>query len=155
MSGIAPPSWHHYLVSVARLKKTRKLIRAYLAIVVLPGIGVCVAGLLVPLNAWNDTSRDASWTADISLVKNFDYAAFANDTVTLTNSGNGLNCMESISLIFAKCPDRKIKGELRLDSKKLAFKGVEMAPTLPGGGNPGEKASTEVLLASNHKMYAQ
>lgn len=142
------------------LKKNKiNLIKPYRAIVFVAGVGIGVAGHFgSSLTHGNDyLSATLPWSKDYqsSPVKQFDFAAFKADTVKL-NKKEELELNMQVKTILAhncyKCHGpEKIKGELRLDSKKMLFKGGEDGPVIVAGNPLKSDLFRRISLPSNHK----
>jgi uncharacterized membrane protein/mono/diheme cytochrome c family protein len=140
-------------------KKDIKLIKPYRVILILAGVGVSVAGHLgAALTHGTDyLSSTLPWSDDYEAVpdKKFDFASYKNDTVKL-NKKEEMELNVQVRSILAhncyKCHGpEKIKGELRLDSKKLIFKGGEDGPVIVPGDLAKSDLYRRISLPANHK----
>ncbi|MCW3109093.1 MAG: hypothetical protein JWQ09_3599 [Segetibacter sp.] len=140
-------------------KNQFNLIKPYRAILLLAGIGVCVAGHFgASLTHGNDyISATLPWSDDYEAtpVNKLDFASFKNDSVKL-NKKEELELNMQVKTILAhncyKCHGpEKIKGELRLDSKKMIFKGGEDGPVIVVGDPLNSDLYRRISLPSNHK----
>ena len=135
------------------------LIKPYRAILLLTGIGVCVAGHFgASLTHGNDyLTATLPWSDDYEAtpVKKFDFASYKEDTVKL-NKQEEMELNVQVRSILAhncyKCHgSEKVKGELRLDSKKMIFKGGEDGPVIVPGDLSKSDLYRRITLPSNHK----
>ncbi len=140
-------------------KNRYNLIKPYRAILLLSGVGVCVAGHFgASLTHGNDyLSAAIPWSNDYEAtpIKNFDFASYKADTVKL-NKKEELELNMQVRGILAhncyKCHGpEKIKGELRLDSKKMLFKGGEDGPVIVPGDLAKSDLYRRITLPANHK----
>ena len=135
------------------------LIKPYRSIVLLAGLGVCVAGHLgASLTHGNDyLSATLPWSKDYqpTPTAKFDFASYKDDTFKL-NKKQETELQMQVKTIFAhncyKCHGpEKIKGELRLDSKKMIFKGGEDGPVIVAGDPMKSDLYHRISLPANHK----
>ncbi|MEJ7684537.1 MAG: DUF1549 domain-containing protein [Segetibacter sp.] len=142
------------------LKKNQfNFIKPYRAILLLTGVGVGVAGHFgASLTHGNDyLSATLPWSDDYEAapVKKFDFASYKEDSVKL-NKKEEMELNVQVRGILAhncyKCHGpEKIKGELRLDSKKMIFKGGEDGPVIVPGDLTKSDLYRRITLPSNHK----
>lgn len=135
------------------------LIKPYRAVLLFAGVGVSMAGHLgASLTHGNDyLSSTLPWSNDYEAtpVKKFDFAAYKEDSVKL-NKQEEVELNVQIRSILAhncyKCHGpEKIKGELRLDSKKMIFKGGEDGPVISPGDITKSELYRRITLPPNHK----
>lgn len=141
------------------VKNQSSLIKTYRSLLFITAFGVLAAGhfgaslthgdgYLTNTLPWNEEVEDANTTS-------FDLASFNMDTVKLTlKQETELNL--KVRAIFAhncyKCHgDEKIKGELRLDRKNMAFKGGENGPVIIPGNTAESELFRRINLPSSHK----
>jgi uncharacterized membrane protein/mono/diheme cytochrome c family protein len=141
------------------VKNQYSLIKTYRIFLFITAFGVLAAGhygaslthgddYLTSTLPWNEEFEDTN-------TPNFDLASFKMDTVKLTlKQETELNL--KVRAIFAhncyKCHgDEKIKGELRLDRKNMAFKGGENGPVIIPGNAAESELFRRINLPSNHK----
>ena len=142
------------------LKKNQfNFIKPYRAILLFTAIGVCVAGHFgAALTHGNDyLSSTLPWSNDYEAApaKKFDFASYKDDSVKL-NKKEEMELNVQVRSILAhncyKCHgSEKIKGELRLDSKKMAFKGGEDGPVIIPGNLTKSELYRRITLPANHK----
>ncbi|GEO08442.1 DUF1549 domain-containing protein [Segetibacter aerophilus] len=136
-----------------------KLIKPYRAILIVSAIGVCVAGHLgAALTHGSDyLSSTLPWSKDYEAtpVKNVDFASYKNDTVKLSKQEEQELNMQVKTILAHNCykchGPEKIKGELRLDSKKMIFKGGEDGPVIVAGDPLKSDLFRRISLPANHK----
>lgn len=141
-------------------KKSRSnLIKPYRTIILFAGVGVCIAGHFgASLTHGNDyLSAALPWSEDYEATpaNKFDFAAYKDDTVKL-NKKEEAELQMQVKTIFAhncyKCHGaEKIKGELRLDSKKMIFKGGEDGAVVVAGDPMKSNLYRRISLPANHK----
>ena len=141
------------------VKNQSSLIKTYRIFLFITALGVLAAGhfgaslthgddYLTSTLPWNQEFEE---TNSIS----FDLASFKADTVKLTlKQETELNL--KVRAIFAhncyKCHgDEKIKGELRLDRKNMAFKGGENGPVIIPGNAAESELFRRINLPPSHK----
>ena len=141
------------------VKNQSSLIKTYRSLLFITAFGVLAAGhfgaslthgdgYLTNTLPWNEEVEDTNTTS-------FDLASFNMDTVKLTlKQETELNL--KVRAIFAhncyKCHgDEKIKGELRLDRKNMAFKGGENGPVIIPGNTDESELFRRINLPSSHK----
>ena len=141
------------------IKNQSSLIKTYRILLFITAFGVLAVGhfgallthgdcYLTSTLPWNKEVEDAN-------TANFDLATFNMDTVKLTlKQETELNL--KVRAIFAnncyKCHgDEKIKGELRLDRKNMAFKGGENGPVIIPGNTAESELYRRINLPSSHK----
>jgi uncharacterized membrane protein/mono/diheme cytochrome c family protein len=130
-----------------RGRSKHKWIFAYRGMLFLTAIGVSVAGHFgAALTHGNDfLSSTLPWNQKGSASSDFNMVALRNDTSALTPAQEiALNT--EVKAIFAhncnKCHgSEKVKGDLRLDGKHVAFKGGENGPVII----PGNAAESEIF----------
>ncbi len=135
------------------------LIKPYRAVLLLAGLGVCVAGHFgASLTHGNDyLSATLPWSEDYEAtpVKKFDFASYKEDSVKLNNKEEMELNVQVRSILAHNCykchGPEKIKGELRLDSKKMIFKGGEDGPVIIPGDLTKSDLYRRITLPSNHK----
>lgn len=142
------------------IKKNQfNLIKPYRAVLILAGIGVSVAGHFgASLTHGNDyLSSTLPWSEDYEAapIKKFDFASYKDGTAKL-NKKEEMELNVQVRSILAhncyKCHGpEKIKGELRLDSKKMIFKGGEDGPVIIPGNLTKSDLFRRISLPSNHK----
>lgn len=146
------------LLSRIQNKKQLTLIKPYRAILLLAGLGVSVAGHFgASLTHGSDyLTSTVPWSKDYEApVNKFNFAAFAGNDVKLGKKEE-MELNVQVRAIFAhncyKCHGpEKIKGELRLDSKKMIFKGGEDGPVVVPGDATNSELYKRISLPSNHK----
>ncbi|MDQ6813277.1 MAG: DUF1549 domain-containing protein [Bacteroidota bacterium] len=140
-------------------KKDVHLIKAYRVILVIAGAGVCIAGHFgASLTHGKDYLSSAlPWSKDYDSIRavKFDFAAFKDDAAKLNKKDETALQMQ-VKTIFAhncyKCHGpEKIKGELRLDSKKMIFKGGKDGPVIVMGDPMRSDLFHRISLPSNDK----
>jgi uncharacterized membrane protein/mono/diheme cytochrome c family protein len=140
-------------------KKRVNMVKPYRATLIVAGIGVCIAGHLgAALTHGNDyISSTLPWSSDYEAtpVKNFDFAFYKDDTVKLNNKEEMELNVQVRSILAHNCykchGPEKIKGELRLDSKKMIFKGGEDGPVIVPGDLAKSDLFRRITLPANHK----
>ena len=148
-----------FLLYQIEKKNQAKLIKPYRAILILAGVGVCVAGHFgASLTHGNDyLSATLPWSSDYEAtpVKHFDFASYKDDTVKLNKKEEQELNVQVRSILAHNCykchGSEKIKGELRLDSKKMIFKGGEDGPVIVPGDLAKSDLFRRITLPSNHK----
>ena len=150
-------SW--FLLNRILKKSQLNLIRPYRSILLLSAIGVSLAGHFgASLAHGNDyLSSTLPWSDDYAPVGSgkFELTSFKNDTSKLTLKQEAeLNVQ--VRAIFAhncyKCHGaEKVKGELRLDRKNMAFKGGESGPVIIPGNARESEIFRRITLPSSHK----
>ncbi|MEO5997045.1 MAG: DUF1549 domain-containing protein, partial [Chitinophagaceae bacterium] len=141
-----------------QLRKHPAFIKPYRVVLVITGVGVAVAGHFgASLTHGTDyLSSTLPWSDDyVKPVKQFNIAAYKNDTVKLGKKEE-LELNVQVRAIFAhncyKCHGpEKIKGELRLDSKKMIFKGGEDGPVIIPGDISKSELYNRISLPASHK----
>jgi uncharacterized membrane protein/mono/diheme cytochrome c family protein len=140
-------------------KNKSNLIKPYRALILVVGIAISVTGHLgASLTHGTDyISSSLPWSNDYEATPatNFDFAAFKDDSVKL-NKKEELELNMQVKSILAhncyKCHGpEKIKGELRLDSKKMIFKGGEDGPVIVAGDPTKSDLFRRISLPANHK----
>lgn len=140
-------------------KNKQRLITPYRTVILLAGFGVCIAGHFgaALTHGSNYLTATLPWSSDYEpvAVKNVDFASYKNDTVKL-NKKEELELNMQVKTILAhncyKCHGpEKIKGELRLDSKKMIFKGGEDGPVIVAGDPLKSDLYRRISLPANHK----
>lgn len=140
-------------------KNKNNFIKPYRAILLFTVLGVSVAGHFgASLTHGSDyLSSTLPWSDDYEAApaKKFDFASYKEDSVKL-NKKEEMELNVQIRSILAhncyKCHGpEKIKGELRLDSKKMAFKGGENGPVIVPGDLTKSELYRRITLPSNHK----
>ena len=146
------------LFKIAR-KKQVQFIKPYRAILLLTGVGVSVAGHFGATLAHGEDYLSATlpWSENYEAmpVSKFDFASFKNDTARL-NIKEEMELNVQVRSILAhncyKCHGpEKIKGELRLDSKKMFFRGGEDGPVIVVGNPSKSDLFHRITLPANHK----
>ncbi len=135
------------------------LIKPYRSVLFICAVGVSVAGHFgASLTHGKGYLTSAlPWSSDYEAPKasNFNMAALKNDTAKLTKQQEAeLNVQ--VRAIFAhncyKCHGaEKVKGELRLDSKAMVFKGGEDGPILIPGNAKESEIFKRITLPADHK----
>jgi len=141
------------------VKSQVSLIKTYRITLFITAFGVMAAGhfgaslthgddYLSSTLPWNEEYQD---TTPIS----FDLASFNKEAVKL-NAKQELELNLKVRAIFAhncyKCHgDEKVKGELRLDSKGMTFKGGENGPVIIPGNSAESELFRRISLPSSHK----
>jgi len=147
-----------FLIGIIK-KKRHNLIRPYRAIIFVTGIGVCVAGHFgAALTHGSDyLSQTLPWSDDYEAapVNDFNFASYQEDSVKL-NAQEEIKLNVQVRSILAhncyKCHgSEKVKGELRLDSKQMAFKGGENGTVITPGDPENSELYKRISLPSNHK----
>ncbi|WP_018612686.1 DUF1549 domain-containing protein [Segetibacter koreensis] len=134
-------------------------IKPYRALLVLTGVGVSVAGHFgATLTHGNDyLSSTLPWSSDYdtTAVNNFDFASLKDDTAKLDKKEEMQLNVQVRSILAHNCykchGSEKIKGELRLDSKKMIFKGGEDGPVIAVGDPAKSELYRRITLPANHK----
>lgn len=140
-------------------KKNLSLIKPYRGLILLTGLGVSVAGHFgASLTHGNDyLSSTLPWSEDYEAapVTKFDLAAFKDDSVKLGKKEEMELNVQVRSILAHNCykchGPEKIKGELRLDSKKMIFKGGKDGPVIEPGDPEKSDLYKRISLPSNHK----
>ncbi len=140
-------------------KNQVKLIKSYRGVLFVSALGVSVAGHFgASLTHGKDYLSSAlPWSPDYEAPKagNFNMAALKKDTGKLTKQQEAeLNVQ--VRAIFAhncyKCHgSEKVKGELRLDSKAMVFKGGEDGPIVIPGNARESEIFKRITLPADHK----
>ena len=141
------------------VKNQVSLIKTYRITLFITAFGVMAAGhfgaslthgddYLSSTLPWNQEYQD---TTTVS----FDLASFNKEAVKL-NEKQELELNLKVRAIFAhncyKCHgDEKVKGELRLDSKGMTFKGGENGPVIIPGNSAESELFRRISLPSSHK----
>lgn len=140
-------------------KKRHNLIRPYRAMMFVTGVGVCVAGHFgAALTHGSDyLTQTLPWSDeyDAAPATDFNFASYQEDSVKL-NVQDEMKLNVQVRSILAhncyKCHgSEKVKGELRLDSKQMAFKGGENGPVIIPGNPENSELYKRISLPSNHK----
>jgi hypothetical protein len=141
------------------VKNQTSLIKTYRITLFITAFGVMAAGhfgaslthgddYLSSTLPWNEKQEE---TTTVS----FDMASYNKEAVKL-NEKQELELNLKVRAIFAhncyKCHgDEKVKGELRLDSKGMTFKGGENGPVIIPGNSAESELFRRISLPSNHK----
>lgn len=147
-----------FLFNIQR-KNRVNLIKPYRSILLLTGIGVSIAGHFgASLTHGNNyLSATLPWSADYETVpvNKFDFASLTGDSVKLDKKQEMELNMQVKTILAHNCykchGPEKIKGELRLDSKKMIFKGGKDGPVIVAGDPLHSDLYRRISLPSNHK----
>ncbi|MEJ7767466.1 MAG: DUF1549 domain-containing protein [Chitinophagaceae bacterium] len=147
-----------YLLFNILTKKRLKLIKPYRTLILLTGFGVSVAGHFgASLTHGNSyLSETLPWSEDYEApVKKFNVAAYQDDSVKLGKKEELELNVQVRSILAHNCykchGSEKIKGELRLDSKKMIFKGGEDGPVIIPGDISKSDLYRRINLPIDHK----
>lgn len=149
------------LLFLFRIQKKNQFgfIKPYRVLLLTAGLGVCIAGHFgASLTHGSDyLSATLPWSDHYEPipVNNIDFAAFKEDTVKLgKNEEMELN-VQVRSILAHNCykchGPEKIKGELRLDSKKMIFKGGKDGSVIEPGDPEKSDLYRRISLPANHK----
>lgn len=148
-----------YFLYLIRKENQRKRVKAYRAILFLTAIGVSVAGHFgASLTHGSDfLTSTLPWSQDYQgeSASTFNFVALTNDTAKLTKKQE-VELNTDVRAIFAhncyKCHgSEKVKGDLRLDGKHVAFKGGEDGPVIVPGKPDDSEIFRRISLPGNHK----
>lgn len=140
-------------------KNQPKFIKAYRAVLFITGAGVCIAGHFgaVLTHGADYLTATLPWSNDYKAApaNGFNFAAFKDDSGQLNNQQQTELSMH-VKTIFAhncyKCHGaEKVKGELRLDSKQMIFKGGEDGPVIIAGDLLNSDLYRRITLPKDHK----
>ncbi len=140
-------------------KNNPAFIKPYRAVLFFTAAGVCIAGHFgSALTHGNDyLTATLPWSNDYepAQTNQIDFAAFKEDTGQLSTQQQ-VELSMHVKTIFAhncyKCHGaEKVKGELRLDSKQMIFKGGENGPVVVGGDLLNSEIFRRISLPANHK----
>ncbi len=148
----------HYLLKQASVQKKASHVKQYRASIFLAGLGVIVAGHFgASLTHGSDYLTSAlPWSKNYEAVpvNKIDFASFQG-SAPLTQKQQ-VDLSMHVKTIFAhncyKCHGpEKVKGELRLDSKQMIFKGGENGPVIIAGDLTKSDLFRRINLPANHK----
>ncbi|WP_457290075.1 DUF1549 domain-containing protein [Pedobacter sp. UYP24] len=151
------------LITVALLrmvskKQTASTVKLYRTLLFFTAIGVSVAGHFGASLTHGDDfiSSTLPWNGDYQSGSsgNFSLASFQNDTAKLSKQQEAELNTEVRAILAHNCykchGEEKVKGDLRLDSKHLVFKGGEDGPVIVPG-NASESELFRINLPIDHK----
>ncbi len=141
------------------LKKQAAFIIPYRTMIFLTGFGVSVAGHFgAALTHGSDyLTSTLPWSEDYEAipVSNFDLASYKHDSVKLNQKEEAEINVQVRSILAHNCykchGEDKVKGELRLDSKQMVFKGGENGPVVVSGDPVKSEMYRRISLPSQHK----
>ena len=148
-----------FLLYKTRADKRAALKNAYRFLILLTGVGVGMAGHFGAelTRGSNYLTAALPWSSDYEAipVNQFDFTSYKSDTSRL-NHMEEMDIGMQVKTIFAhncyKCHGaEKIKGELRLDSKKMIFKGGEDGPVIVAGDPENSDLFRRISLPIDHK----
>lgn len=148
-----------FFLNKARKNYSLSNVRTYRCLLLISTAGVSVAGHYggTLTHGSNYISSTLPWSDGYQpvMANNVNLASFKNDTGKLTAKQEAELNMQ-VRTVFAhncyKCHgSEKIKGDLRLDSKEMAFKGGEDGPIIIPGDAMGSELVKRIMLPSTDK----
>ncbi|WP_285057639.1 DUF1549 domain-containing protein [Pedobacter ginsengisoli] len=148
-----------FFLNLVRRKNKTGYIRTYRTLLFSTAIGVSVAGHFGASLTHGDDflSQTLPWSKDYSPVNtgNFDLASLEKDTAKLSKQQE-IELNTEVRAILAhncyKCHgSEKVKGDLRLDGKHMAFKGGENGPVIVPGNPSESELFRRINLPADHK----